>query len=227
MLTEKSPVGIGVRKHEILSEIRNSTEDEIASKIQTYEEKIALLEKVSITDALTELLNRSGLDLAWKRIMDHLRRHPDEDPGVMVLLDLNDFKKANDVYGHAAGDAVLVEFSKVIQDLTRQEDTRGRMGGDEFELHLDGASIEQAELVLERINQGLMDRTKHLFSGTPVVTVSRGIVKVDPNCSLEELRKSSDQEMYKHKEMMHSATKSKDENEKVENSELMENLGFK
>lgn len=199
MTEENLPELLVMRRQEILRTIRTETEDEIAGRILALEQQLQQAEKISITDSLTELLNRSGLDQGWRRILDHLKRHPNEDPGVMVLLDLNDFKKANDSYGHAAGDAVLVEFATVIRELTRQEDTKGRRGGDEFEIHLDGASIGQAELILERINLELIERTKHLFNGTPVVSVSRGIIRIDLSKSVEELREMADVEMYKDK----------------------------
>lgn len=210
-----------VRKQEIVNRVRTSTEEELADQILELEQKVRQLEKISITDSLTELLNRNGLDQNWKRIFDHLKRHPAEDAGVMVLIDLNDFKKANDVYGHEIGDAVLVEFAKVINELTRQEDSRGRKGGDEFEIHLDGASTEQAIMVLDRINQELMNRTKHLFNGTPVVSMSRGIIRIDTSKTIEENRKLADQAMYQDKEGRKNGVSSEEE------MDLVHNLGLR
>jgi len=82
------------------------------------------------TDPLTQLANRRLLSLHLKKVIAETIRH--QLHGAVVLLDLNGFKSINDNHGHDAGDAVLTEVAKRLQDNSRAEDIVARLGGDEF-----------------------------------------------------------------------------------------------
>jgi diguanylate cyclase (GGDEF)-like protein len=110
---------------------------------------LADIEFRAMTDALTGLFNRGFLDAALKRELARSRRH-----GVMtslVLVDLDDFKDANDRWGHAAGDSALRGTADVIRRQLRAADAPCRYGGDEFAVVLPDTYRSGALLVGERI----------------------------------------------------------------------------
>ncbi len=108
------------------------------------------LERLATHDPLTGLWNR-------RVVLDRLAAacHPSpgraREPFALVIVDIDDFKKVNDELGHVAGDKVLVDVAGQIEAQTRQTDTVGRYGGDEFLILLDGADRPAVESVVKRI----------------------------------------------------------------------------
>ncbi|WP_425483407.1 diguanylate cyclase [Ancylobacter pratisalsi] len=105
--------------------------------------------KAAYTDDLTGVNNRR---YAMARIEDMLAS-PKADPlaGCVAMLDLDNFKYINDRYGHRAGDFILKDFAKRIQEQVRRADCFGRVGGEEFILVFPTTSISEAELIVERM----------------------------------------------------------------------------
>ncbi len=101
------------------------------------------------TDPLTGLLNRRGLERRMQRLirLAALRGKPVS----VALLDIDRFKRVNDIYGHAVGDKVLKELAELLRKASRSDDLAVRMGGEEFGLVFFGADLEAAYGVLERI----------------------------------------------------------------------------
>jgi diguanylate cyclase (GGDEF)-like protein len=137
------------------------------------------------TDLLTGALNRTGLAAAAERIFARTRRH--KEALALVALDLDAFKKVNDMGGHAAGDRVLAEAAEAWSDALRGDDVLARVGGDEFVLLLPGTSTEEAAAVLERL------RTAH------PVEWSAGMTQWEPGETLEECLLRADHRLYEAK----------------------------
>ncbi len=95
--------------------------------------------ELSVTDALTGLLNRNGFDLQAELYM---KEHPDE-PCVGIILDVDDFKFINDVYGHGCGDETLRKVSEAIQEKFDCDAILARYGGDEFGMLLKNCTAEE------------------------------------------------------------------------------------
>ncbi len=93
------------------------------------------------TDSLTGAQNRRGLE----DLLDRMQGR-----AFLVIVDLDDFKRYNDTFGHLAGDKVLVEFSAMLHEETRRNDVVVRYGGEEFLIVLADANQRRAELVVER-----------------------------------------------------------------------------
>jgi diguanylate cyclase (GGDEF)-like protein len=139
----------------------------LVRSIITLLENTALLERVADTqaelvrraqhDPLTGLPNRA---LFNERLLDAMGRHRDHGrPFVLLLVDLDDFKRINDSYGHAAGDRLLLLVGERLRGCVRADDTVGRLGGDEFAVVLDGTAADQRGSVGERI----LDALRHPF----------------------------------------------------------------
>ncbi|MDQ3280524.1 MAG: diguanylate cyclase, partial [Acidobacteriota bacterium] len=116
------------------------------------------LERLTLIDPLTELLNRRGLQQALSREVQHLTRGV--SASAALVIDLDDFKQINDSLGHAAGDVVLKEVARRLRASVRGIDFAGRVGGDEFMLILPETSLKQAMRCAERIQSAL---TKERF----------------------------------------------------------------
>lgn len=93
-----------------------------------------------------------------------------------LMLDIDHFKKVNDVHGHAAGDRVLADFSQVVSRCLRDTDLLGRLGGEEFAVLLPDGSAQVAQAVAQRICDACAAHTTTLEDGTSLVsTVSIGV----------------------------------------------------
>src|SRR5690606_34399195 len=98
------------------------------SEIESLKAELQRTAALSNTDALTGLANRRGLEAAFQREAARSDRHG--NPLCAALLDLDDFKAVNDTRGHAAGDAALVQFARLMQQTLRPNDVIARVGGE-------------------------------------------------------------------------------------------------
>lgn len=187
----------------ILARIFDRLLMQIGSQTTALLEANKLLEKSSLTDALTGIANRRKLDLsleqAWQQ---HLRQ---QEPLTMIMCDLDHFKLYNDTYGHDQGDTCLKIVAQVLNDsLHRPADLVSRYGGEEFALLMPNTDTAGGELVAANIRKALLDqKIEHSSSPTlPVVTMSLGVATMIPedNQERDALFKAADQALYKAKE---------------------------
>ncbi len=148
----------------------------------------------SIKDELTRVLSRSVIDVVIK-YTESLFKNKKMDY-VMIMIDVDNFKKLNDEYGHVVGDIVLRNTAACIKGHLREEDFVIRYGGDEFLVVLLGASIENARLVFERIENE--KQCKRLLDFN--ITVSRGYAVRSECEEPQDVIKLADKRMYEHKE---------------------------
>lgn len=104
--------------------------------------------KAAYTDELTGVNNRRYV---MARVGDMLVNVASGASGCIAVIDLDNFKYINDRFGHEAGDAILRDFARRVQDHIRRSDCFGRIGGEEFVLVLPATPIEMAELIVERM----------------------------------------------------------------------------
>ena len=139
----------------------------------------------AIRDHLTGLHNRR---YAMAQ-MQTMARQADlrHEPFVVMLVDLDRFKSVNDRFGHAAGDAVLVEVARRLTESLRTEDMVARVGGEEFLIALPGAGIEDARIVGARLCDAVRDLPVALPSGQRIhVTASIGVTLAPAGESLPD-----------------------------------------
>lgn len=131
------------------------------------------LRRMSMTDGLTGVANRRALEQRLHEMFEHsLRLH---EPIAIVMCDIDRFKSVNDTYGHQAGDDVLVQFAKLLQDEAREIDHVGRYGGEEFLLLLPGTVLDAAVTFAERVREKVEHNTFSFDGGTTCRTVSCGV----------------------------------------------------
>lgn len=121
------------------------------SELENNKHAVRTLKHISEIDSLTKIFNRAAIE---KRISEHILKHPDE-PGLVLLLDLDNFKQVNDVFGHIEGDNFLVELSEKLQHFCRSTDIISRLGGDEFMIFMRSVKEPDIESLVSRIISGL------------------------------------------------------------------------
>ena len=126
------------------------------------------LRQMADTDGLTGIANRRTFDEALERELSRAARSGEEVS--LVLLDIDHFKRLNDVHGHQVGDDVLRRVARAIADATRRYDLAARYGGEEFAVILPRTPREDAAMVAERLRRRGVDAP-----GDPGCTVSAGV----------------------------------------------------
>jgi len=155
------------------------------------------LTKVATYDELTDIFNRRAFLLRAKENISLFARR--KEPISFFLIDLDNFKKINDVYGHFAGDMVLKDFAVKIKGQFRVFDLFGRIGGEEFTVLLPGTNEEGALEIAERLRKSAENASVNVGSDHIIkYTISIGIVTVipDENTSINTLYKISDDALY-------------------------------
>ena len=150
------------------------------------------------TDPLTGLANRRRFDSLLERKIED--RRSNRGYGCIALFDIDFFKRVNDAHGHAVGDLVLETFAAAALRSVRGEDHVARLGGEEFGLILEGASVEQAMVVCERVRHAIARDVTRTPDGIEVsVTVSAGVAEITPGQSRLQLMRAADEALYRAK----------------------------
>lgn len=152
-------------------------------------------ERDARVDALTQLANRRGFleqaESAYQVALRHQR------PLCTVILDIDLFKTINDLHGHAAGDAVLVQVSRTLTQLTRSSDCVARWGGEEFIMLLPETDLATATDFAERIRRALETLALASQNGQRIqITASFGVAQLQPGQTLEKLIIAADDALY-------------------------------
>lgn len=134
----------------------------------------AELRELATTDTLTGLTNRRHFLARLEEEHARLQRF-DAQHAAVLMVDLDYFKRVNDSYGHATGDAVLKHFADVIRSEIREIDTGSRLGGEEFALILPGATLAAAREVAERLRRKVAEAPVAHDGRAIPITVSIGI----------------------------------------------------
>ena len=153
-------------------------------------------QRFAMTDALTGLHNRGWLDDAFDREIKRSKR--DELSLALIMIDVDKFKDFNDTYGHLAGDQVLIAVGNAIRRPLRPNDLVARFGGEEFAVLLPETSLENAEIIANRLRENVSKTDPGVVDGKqlPSVTISLGIADDRAGYDLETMIASADVAMY-------------------------------
>jgi diguanylate cyclase (GGDEF)-like protein len=164
---------------------------DLASMVEHELEAVQL----ATLDELTGLSNRRGFLLLAKHSLKLSIRQ--KFPIVLVFMDLNQFKRINDKFGHAEGDAALVAFANLMNASFRDSDHYARLGGDEFVALLSSTAIKEAGKIIERFKASLIAYNQQAKRGYDI-SFSYGIVEFNHGAqtTIEELLDEGDSLMY-------------------------------
>jgi diguanylate cyclase (GGDEF)-like protein len=144
------------------------------------------------TDVLTHLLNRRAMMHQLEIAMNQFYRS--DRVFAIILIDVDYFKRVNDVYGHDGGDMVLVHLAQILQTKMRQIDSACRWGGEEFLILLPDTTLDQAEEIAERLRCYVGSNPS---PSNIQITISLGIAVIRQHCnSLESLITAADHALY-------------------------------
>ncbi|MDP8298817.1 MAG: diguanylate cyclase [Candidatus Tantalella remota] len=131
--------------------------EELVARIKAILGKKSFYEDMAMTDDLTGLPNSRFFQKEFSVTFTTAKRY--DKVFSLAIVDINDFKKINDTYGHAAGDFVLKAFSSVAKDTLRESDMIARFGGDEFVIIMPETDFEQAVMAMDRLKKNVEDRS--------------------------------------------------------------------
>lgn len=151
-----------------------------------------LLEHQVLTDALTGLYNRRWLDERLPRLVTRHARA--ERPLALLLLDIDRFKRFNDEFGHAAGDAVLATVARTVNEQVRPTDLAARYGGEELVVVLPETPLARARSVAERLRTSIAAARAEGVDAS--VTVSIGVAVLAPGEEAPDLLRRADEKLY-------------------------------
>lgn len=185
------------------------TEDEISSEAtmvnrltnfiqastEELEEMVEKLANISITDGMTGLYNRTEIQ---RQIIEDLDNRKDTNM-CLIMLDIDNFKKINDTYGHKEGDNVIIALANMMKKKSNQyskSNSIGRWGGEEFMILCHNTNIEQANMIAEYIRS---DFEQLEFEKASHCTISLGVTKLLETDSADSICQRVDQALYEAK----------------------------
>jgi diguanylate cyclase (GGDEF)-like protein/PAS domain S-box-containing protein len=165
---------------------------------EALQEREQRLRELSLTDDLTQLFNQRHLYQQLQQEIERTNRY--QHQMAMLMLDLDDFKQFNDIYGHLEGNGVLVKVAKIIRECIRKTDLAFRFGGEEFVVILPETSAKRAMILAERIRNEFQ---RVVFKPAPKtevkLTCSVGISQYQSQEDRNAFIKRVDQNMYQAK----------------------------
>lgn len=187
-------------------------EQQVAGRLKSMVDRIATMEveattfrnhleeqrKQAMIDTLTGLPNRAGLQKRMNEEYERWQRYSGQL--LLVVLDVDHFKRVNDQFGHLAGDKVLRLIAQQLSRRLRKSDFIGRFGGEEFVILMPGTSIEHAAVVLEELRAGIEASPFHFKKEPVTITISIGYTDFRQDDSLEQVFERADQAMYRAKD---------------------------
>ncbi|MES2150776.1 MAG: GGDEF domain-containing protein [Pseudomonadota bacterium] len=152
------------------------------------------LELLATIDSLTGLVNRRAFferTASARMLAARLRK-----PIALMMLDIDHFKRLNDRFGHATGDEALCLFAATAQEALRDHDIMGRLGGEEFALVLPGTDLDGALQAAERLRLSVAGAVLAVGGKDYTMTVSVGVVLVDPDEHIKAAMARADHALY-------------------------------
>ena len=170
---------------------------EIEQQMAAQRERIAELENLSYTDAMTALLNRRGFESQLHMTLARSRRYG--ETGIIAYCDLDNLKDVNDSFGHSVGDELVKSAAHSLANSVREIDTVGRLGGDEFGVLLTNTGWKDGVRRMRTL-QWVLDcaGTSHQNTEIPLM-VSIGFEPYGPQDTVEDLIHRADMAMYYNK----------------------------
>ncbi len=155
------------------------------------------LTKLATIDSVTQISNRHATQIFLDKEVSRAQRNKGKFS--ILLIDLDNFKLVNDKYGHAIGDFVLIKTAQIFLSIIRKQDIVGRWGGDEFLIILPDTTIENTEILAERLRSEILAtefKDWNDLNDSVKITLSLGIASSNPSESMDVILKKADDALY-------------------------------
>ncbi len=162
-------------------------------KLDNLQDKFEEYKHLSYIDPLTGLYNRRGFEKELKRVINSSKNV------FLIYLDIDDFKKINDQYGHNAGDEVLKDIGEILRNFIRKGTKIFRLGGEEFAIILSDLTQQDIYKIAERLRKVIENHNVRIDEKIVSYTASFGITEYKDNESLKEFVDRADKAMYEAK----------------------------
>jgi diguanylate cyclase len=166
-------------------------------RIEELESELIHMSTLVRIDPMTQSLNRRGMEHEFQK--EAARADRNGSPLSVAMIDIDNFKKLNDTYGHMTGDEVLIHLVQVAKEELRVTDVIGRMGGEEFLILLPNTNLEDAVKTIARVQRGL---TRRLFlndNNRILITFSGGVALRERGENQESAMNRADKGLYEAK----------------------------
>jgi diguanylate cyclase (GGDEF)-like protein len=202
-LVDTEPGSLSATDLDSLAALASELERQIESSVGTGRHAVApltttidvdTLERLAVTDPLTGLANRRGGERSVASEISRARRQ--RTSLSCIFIDIDNFKRINDTFGHQAGDRLLRDLSDLLRHTLRAYDILVRWGGEEFLLILPGVTLDQARKLAERIRSAV-ERLD--TQGLGPVTISAGTAALDSSYDFETMLMAADRRLYEAK----------------------------
>lgn len=187
-----------VRTKDFGASVEDRPDDEIGvisrafnALLGTVRETTAELERLSETDSLTQIYNRLKFNELFK--LELRRAHRYKSPLALIIFDIDHFKRINDLQGHLAGDAVLVELTQTVKKHLRSTDVFARWGGEEFVVLATETGAGGAIALAEKIREAIEG---HRFGDSGTITCSFGVAEYQEGDDTDTLSRRADEALY-------------------------------
>lgn len=200
VLTGSEPSSVAIRRAAMMEGAFDyfALASEFDLLIERTEQLVLLRQKIdrlradADLDSLTGLANRRRFRVALAREVERWRRY--RVPCALLMLDIDHLKPINDKFGHPVGDMVIRQIAQTLREVSRDNDTAARLGGEEFALLLAGVDLQRAVAAAERL-RGVLGAKR--VDGVGTVTVSIGVAGCPENATSERmLYSASDDALY-------------------------------
>ena len=181
-----------------MSEKLARTHEELHASHQTILAQAEQMRELSVRDALTKLHNRRHFDERASTLFSHAVRH--KQPLTMVIGDIDFFKKINDQFSHATGDAVLRHVGEILRGHMRLSDLVARYGGEEFVIALPETELPQAAALCDKLRHMIENFPWHEVHPGLTVTMSMGVCADLAAGTAEAMLQKADALLYRAKQ---------------------------
>ena len=175
--------------------------EKLSAKVSTLDQELQQVKQASMRDGLTDVFNRKAFDHFVQDLIE--RNMVSKTPFSLLMVDIDNFKRINDTYGHPVGDRVLVAMAQKCTQFVRGEDMVARYGGEEFMIVLRGASLRNATKKAKQICKEIA-ATRYALDGARsgqvlAVTVSIGVSAYRHGDRIDDITERADQSLYQAK----------------------------
>jgi len=181
-------------KDQLQKELMETLETKVQTRTVELHQAIADLERLSELDSLTGVYTRRKLNVMLEQEIDRANRSPEVFS--IIVMDLDDFKRVNDTYGHLVGDEVLKHIVKLLKERIGNAGVLCRWGGDELLVLLPGSGLEKSLAIAESLRSMAQE---YPYSAGIVVTLSMGVAQFLPGESVTGLIRRADNALYRAK----------------------------